>query len=175
MTYSVNDTVLYGAEGVCRVAEIIQRDFGSGTVDYYVLRPVYNENSTIFVPVNNPALTDKIRRVLSADEIREIIRSMPDEDSIWYTDENERKEKFRQILARGDRSELVGMIKALYQHQQRQQAGGKHLHAADERFFRDAEKMLYDEFALVLKIKPDQVLPLIMEQIQLERADIQPQ
>ena len=35
--------------------------------------------------------------------------------------------------------------------------------------------MLYDEFALVLKIKPDQVLPLIMEQIQLERADIQPQ
>ena len=79
MTYSVNDTVLYGAEGVCRVAEIIQRDFGSGTVDYYVLRPVYNENSTIFVPVNNPALTDKIRRVLSADEIREIIRSMPDE------------------------------------------------------------------------------------------------
>lgn len=175
MTFSVNDTVLYGAEGVCRVSEIIQRDFGAGPVDYYVLRPVYNENSTIFVPVNNPALTDKIRRVLAADEIREIIRSMPQKSSIWYTDENERKEKFRQILARGDRTELVGMIKALYQHQQHQQANGKHLHAADERFFRDAEKMLYDEFALVLKIKPDQVLPLILEQIQPECADTQPQ
>lgn len=173
MTFSVNDTVLYGAEGVCRVAEIVQRDFGAGAVDYYVLRPVYNENSTIFVPVNNSALTDKIRRVLAADEIRALIRSMPQEDSIWFADENERKEKFRQILARGERTELIGMIKALYQHQQLQQANGKHLHAADERFFRDAEKMLYDEFAIVLKIKPDQVLPLILEQIRSDSDDAQ--
>ena len=36
---------------------------------------------------------------------------------------------------------------------------------SDERFLKDAERLLYDEFALVLRIKPDQVLPFILKQI----------
>ena len=33
---------------------------------------------------------------------------------------------------------------------------------------KDAEKLLYDEFAHVLSISPEQVLPFIMEQVELE-------
>ena len=54
-----------------------------------------------------------------------------------------------------------------YQHKREQEQKGRKLHISDERFFREAEKMLYDEFALVLHIQPDQVLPFILEQIQL--------
>ena len=45
---------------------------------------------------------------------------------------------------------------------------GKHLRAADERFFKEAERMLYDEFALVLGMEPEEVLPFILERIQDE-------
>ena len=139
---------------------------------YYVLKPVYNSNSTVYVPVDNETLTAKMRRVLSAAEIYEIIRAIPSESSMWIEDENERKEKYREILQRGDRMELVRIIKALYHHQQAQRAKGKHLHTADEHFFKEAEKMLYDEFALVLQIRPDQVVPFILQQVEL--AEKQP-
>ena len=90
---------------------------------------------------------------------------------IWIENENQRKEAYREIIARGDRTELVKMIKTLYLHQQQRQAIGKKLHIADERFFKEAEKMLYDEFALVLNIKQEEVLPFILEQIELNEKE----
>lgn len=93
---------------------------------------------------------------------------MPEENADWIDNENVRKERYREAIAQGDRSELIKIIKGLYQHQQELQEKGKRLHLADERLFRDAEKMLYDEFAMVLNIKREQVLPFILQQIRLE-------
>ncbi|MGN0625751.1 MAG: hypothetical protein ACI4I8_05750, partial [Oscillospiraceae bacterium] len=79
---------------------------------------------------------------------------------------------YQQILSGGDRTELIKMIKALYFHQKEQQKNGKRLHIPDERFLKDAENMLYEEFAYVLKIRKEQVLPFIMEQVQIaEKQD----
>lgn len=164
--YDINDTILYGANGVCRVMEITHRDFGGQMQDYYVLKPVFGDQSTIFVPVKNEALTKKMRRVMTVEEINRIIEAMPFEDTEWVENENERKELFRGALTQGDPMGLVRIIKSLYEHQQEQQQHGRKLRASDERFFHDAEKMLYDEFALVLKIEPEEVLPLIIEKMQ---------
>ena len=61
------------------------------------------------------------------------------------------------------------MIKALYSRQQKLlQNGKKKLHVSDERFLKEAERMLHEEFAHVLNIQRDQVLPFILEQIQVE-------
>lgn len=163
--FCVNDTILYGAQGVCRIVSIVRESFGSGPVDYYVLEPVYHDNSTIYVPVESAALTGKMRRMLSPEEIISLIRSMPGEELIWIENENQRKTAYREILSRGDRTELVKLIKTLYLHQQQRQAAGKKLHIADEHFFKEAEKMLYDEFALVLNLKQEEVLPFILAQI----------
>ena len=42
---------------------------------------------------------------------------------------------------------------------------GKKLHTSDEQFFREAEKVIYDEFALVLNLRYDEVLPFIVKEI----------
>ena len=44
---NINDTILYGSEGVCTVVDIVERDFGGKAMQYYVLKPVYNNSSTI--------------------------------------------------------------------------------------------------------------------------------
>lgn len=163
---AVNDVVLYGTEGVCEITGMEQKDFGAGPVEYYVLRPVYRKDATVFVPANNAALVGRMRRVPTREEIEAMIREMPRETCIWIPDENLRKEKYRRILAEGDSRELVRLIKTLYLHQKEQSARGRKLHQADERFFKEAEKVLYDQFALALKIQPDQVLPFIIEQIE---------
>lgn len=42
---------------------------------------------------------------------------------------------------------------------------------SDEHFFKEAERILYEEFALVLKIRPEQVLPFILEQIGIDAKE----
>ena len=90
---------------------------------------------------------------------------MPDENSIWIEDESIRREEYRKILRSGDRHELVKLIKTLWIHQKNCRERKKKLHIADENFLRSAENMLYDEFAYVLGITKDEVLPYIRQHI----------
>ena len=158
--FQVNDTVSYGTHGVCQITEIGEKNLTGKSMEYYILKPVYNENSTLYVPVHSENLTGKMRR------IREMIRQMPYHQEDWIDNENLRKTRYRELLTDGNRTELLKMLRTLYLHQQEQISKGKKLHNTDERFFREAEKLLFDEIALVLHIKPSQVLPFILEQIQ---------
>lgn len=164
--YEVGSTVIYKNDGVCEITEIIVKTFKDKEIEYYVLNPVHNPNAEIFVPKNNPDLVSKMRKVLTKDEIMQIIEAMPEEENIWISDEADRKEKYKEILTTGNRTDLVRLIKTLYVHKQNQKQCGRKLHLADERFLRDAEKMLYDEFAYVLEIAPKEVLGFITSKLE---------
>ena len=164
--HSVNETILYGTHGICKITDIEERDFTGTKKVYYVLKPVKDEKSTIYVCVHNEKAVKQMRQIMSADEIHEMIQSMPEETTEWIENKNERNEKYKEILNSGDRYALVKMIKSLYLHRQQQKELGKKLHLTDEKFFKDAERMLYDEFAAALNIKPEQVLPFIMGQLE---------
>lgn len=163
--FSVDETVLYGAHGVCRISDISEMDMTGSRVKYYILKPIYDQRSTLFVPVGNEALTSKMRRVMSEDEVYALIGSISGRDCSWIEDEDERKQRCAEVLTSGDRAELMCMIKALYLRQKQQRELGKKLHVADERFLKDAERLLYEEFAHVLNMKCSQVLPFIIDRI----------
>lgn len=57
VVYAVNDVVLYGGEGVCKIADIEKRNFHGKEVEYYVLKPLYGSSSTVYVPTQNTTLT----------------------------------------------------------------------------------------------------------------------
>lgn len=165
--FQVSDTVLYGSEGVYVIDSMTEMDFDGNKKSYFVLKSVNREKSTIYVPEDNETLLGKMRRILSKDEIYDLIKNMPEEELIWIDDESERMVKYKEILIKGDHREIVRLIRTLYLHRLKQKEIGKNLHKVDERFLKDAEKMMYDEFAYVLDIKPDQVLPFIQQQIDL--------
>ena len=124
---------------------------------------------------DRPILTDsggfqvfslgKMRKILSEQEVHHLIESMPQKETIWFKNENERKEQYKKVIAQGNHSELIGIIKALYLQKQKREAEGKHLYISDERFFKEAERILYDEFQYVLNIKKEDLLPLIFSKI----------
>lgn len=155
--FQVNDKVLYGSNGVCELVDIDERDCGGRMVEYYILKPIYAANSTVFVPINNEKLTSKMRHVLTKEQIDNMIHSIPEDNQEWITDERTRKEKFRDIVNRADTFELIQLIEALLEHQREVVERGKKLHIADERMLREAEKMICDEFAYVLGISQDAV------------------
>ena len=67
--FEVGQTVLYGTEGVCRITEIQEMKVGKKKSEYYVLKPVYRDGATIYVPMDNATLLNRMRQVLSAEEI----------------------------------------------------------------------------------------------------------
>ena len=166
MAYQIGETILYGVEGVCTIVGTEHRTMAGMQLDYYVLQPVYNHQSKVLVPLQNSQLVAKMQPLLSEEEIRGLIRCMPaGQDLHWEENDSLRREQFKEILLHGGRKEVVCLIKTLYLHQQELAKRGKKLHMADERFLKDAEKKLYEEFAYVLHIEREQVLPFILEQI----------
>ena len=155
--FQVNDMVLYGTNGVCRVVDIDERDCGGRMVEYYILKPIYASNSTVFVPVNNEKLTSKMRYVLTKEEIDAKIRAIPEVQEEWMDDERARKEHFKDMVSRADTFELIQLIKMLIEHREKVVARGKKLHVADERMLQEAEKMICDEFYYVLGIPKEEV------------------
>ena len=57
------------------------------------------------------------------------------------------------------------MIKALYSHEKYQQEHGRKFHTADQKIMKEAENMLYEEFAYVLDIQQEKVVPFIIDHI----------
>jgi CarD family transcriptional regulator len=161
--YQVNDTVIYSTQGVCRIENITEKDFMGKKREYYVLIPMSNPGTTLFAPTDNEAVLAKMRRVLSAEEIHRLVEAAAGEELAWIVNENERKEKFRQILSSGDHKSLILMIKAIWIQKNNRLAEGRRLHMSDERFFKDAEQLLYDEFQYVLNINKADLISYIFK------------
>ena len=169
--FKVNDTIMYGTQGICKLVEITDKDFMGTKKEYYVLKPINDQGATLFAPVNNEKTEAKMRHVLSEKEIYELIETMPYEEGKWIPSENERKEQYKKIIAGGARTELIRMIKALYYHKKEREADGKHLYLSDERFFKEAERILYDEFQYVLKIRREELMEFIFNRIESTPGD----
>ncbi len=162
--YAVNDTVMYGQSGICKITEICDKKFGRETLKYYVLRPVYGDNTVIYCPVDSDKV--HIRKLLSADEVVALVREMPAQQGEWIENDNLRKEVQTKILRRGDHKELIALIKTLYQKRTETENSGRRFHRADAEAMAQAEKLLYQEFAQVLDIAPDEVVPFIIGTIE---------
>jgi len=163
--FQIDDTVVYGVHGVCKIENITMKEFMGSKKEYYVLKPISDSAATLYVPMHNEKLLEKMRKILSEQEVYRLIETMPQKEILWFKNENERKEQYKRVIAKGDHSELIGMIKAIYLHKQKREAEGKHLYISDERFFKEAERILYDEFQYVLNIRREDLLPLIFSKI----------
>ncbi len=162
--YSVGQTVLYGTNGVCNIAEITDRQIGKQLMQYYVLKPVYSKSSTLFVPTKNEQLVGRIRFVKSAKEIRDILSNLPVPGK-WNNNKTERAEEFKGIITRGDCRELISLVRLIRSHEQMQIEHGRRLHISDERILREAEKMVCDEISTALDVSKDEALGMVMKGI----------
>lgn len=163
--YGVGDTIVYGTKGVCRIEKTEQRYVRGEYRDYLVLCPVFDRNSTIYVPADNEASRAKMRPLTDADEVRKMIGSVPEAEAIWLSDDNERKQHYLGLIDQCDRMNILRIIITLHVHRTEQAQRGRRLHQADEVILKQAEKLLYDEFAFVLGISPDEAAKQVEEKI----------
>lgn len=163
--FCIGDSFIYGSNGICELIDIEDKMIQNEKVMYYVFKPVFTNVSTIYVPVDNKKLTAKLRPLLSPPEVYALIDQMPYEGNCWIDDERQRKECYKEMIEKGNHTELLQLIKSIFFHQEDLKKLDKKLHISDERFMKEAEKMLYDEFAYVLNIDRNHILSFIKERV----------
>lgn len=162
--YSVNDVVVYGTSGVCRITAIKTLDLTGRPMEYYILQNVYDSRTTFYVPVNNDAM-QRLRPIASKDEIDAIISDMNSEELIWIDNDMKRKEEYSRIIKTADKHEVIRLIKTLYLRRKQLTESGRKLRSADEHYLSLAENMLFEEFAYALEIDRSDVVGYIEKHI----------
>ena len=163
--FSINDVVMYGSNGICRITSIEKRNLTGKAVEYLILCPVYNDKNTYYVPADNDELLKKLQRICTREEVDDLIRHIKDEKAEWIENENVRKEEYGRIIKSGNRHEIIKLLNTLYLRRKQLAANKKRLRTFDESLFDIAENMIFEEFAYVLGIDLEDVGKYIQEHI----------
>lgn len=163
--YQTGDQVLYGIHGVCTITGIEAMRFGKARAKYYVLQPAEQADARFYVPVDSEAAVAKLRPLLTADALMELLHSEEVRSTPFIAEENQRKQRYRELISSGDRAQLMGMICALHRHKKAQTAAGRKFHQSDENFLHDAQKLLNAEFAQVFSLEPKEVGSFIAKEL----------
>lgn len=163
--FQQGDRVVYGVHGVCQIHDIQVQAVSRKRVEYYVLVPLNQPDARFLVPTQNQTAVAKMRPLLTKQQIDEMLTLETVEKEPWISDENQRKQCYRELINSGDRARLIGMIRSLYRHKEYQLTQGRKFHMCDENFLRDAEKLLSSEFALVLGISQNDVAKYIHDRL----------
>ena len=163
--FSVGEKVMYSVNGVCEITEITEKIFGKTKMKYYVLKPLYNSNSTLFVPIDNKNLTSKMKKLWTKEELDKILSEISVKEIKWNSNDVERRDEFRNTISYGDMTEILSMLKAIWLQRRAQVSKGRKLHITDEIYLKDAEKMVKEEIATVIGVEQEEVVPYIKNKI----------
>ena len=164
--FSVGDRVIYGMHGVCDILETKEQIVDRKTVTYLVLEPLGQPGTRYMVPTHNAAALGKLKRILTREQMEQLLDSPVVREDFWIREEAQRKQTYRELIGSGNREKLMGMVHTLYRHKAEQAAAGRKVHQCDENFLRDAEKLLAGEIAFVLGMTQEQAKAYLRQKLQ---------
>lgn len=161
-TAKIGTYVMYGKTGVCLIKEQTTM-FGGGL--YYVLSPVSDSRSFVYVPCDNADLVARMRPLLSRKEIDCLLSDADDVRMEWVDDRAERAMRYRSITTGGDRRELIRLIGCLMRKKQERITMGKRLSTMDDNALQECVRLVQEEFSMVLDIPISAVSAYIHERL----------
>lgn len=170
--YSIGQTIIYSQSGICSVEAITENEFYGERTEYYVLRPLYDAGSLIYVPIENETLVSRIRSAMTKDEVDGILDYMPNAENIWIDNDNKRREAYSEILLANEPRRMTEMIKTLRSRREEQISKKKRLHISDEHLLERAQRILCDEISYVLGVDRNAIDSYIVGHIEkIEKKD----
>ena len=164
--FKAGDYVIKPNTGICRIVEIVRLDLlGNGDEkDYYRLDPLGDSRSTLYVTVD--ADRKRLRLAMDKQEAMAFIKRIPEIEVAWVANEKLREQTYKDAFRTNEAEDLVSIIKNMYLRRQERIAAGKKITATDDKYFQQAEHILYSELAISLGVKTDEVRDLISDTIE---------
>lgn len=158
--FKIDDMIVYGGEGVCRVTAIGQLDISGPGNDrmYYTLEPIYRDG-IIYAPVD---VIVRMRAVIGREKAEELVRQIPDMKAETFADRDARRltDHYKEIMQSYASEDLVKLIKEIYA---KNKSEGRKPSQLDERYMKRAEEILHGELAVALGIPKDDVRQYIAD------------
>lgn len=164
--YQIGQYIVYGSTGVCRVEGLVEKPpLGL----YYVLKPLY-ESGTIYTPAEHPKVF--MRPVISREYAEALIDQIP--GIVVQPDRTknlqELREHYRTATCSHNCADLIRLTMSIYAKKKEQEQMGRRFGQVDERFMKQAESILFGEFAVALGIPREEVHDYISRRVECLRA-----
>ena len=158
--YQTGEYVVYENNGICEIKGITMlKDAGMPDRMYYMMVPLHDKEARLYVAVDSKV--NRLRRVLTKDEAEALIREIPQMDELAIENEKLREKRYQEIIRGSDCRELAKVIKTLYYRRRKRISEGKKNTATDEKYFKIAEKNLFEELAFAIGSEPNLISELI--------------
>jgi CarD family transcriptional regulator len=164
--YKINDLIVYGKTGVCKITDITIPKHISFDKDqlYYVLQPLY-EDCVIYTPVNTKVF---MRPIISAEEADHLIDMIPTiQAEAYYNDRlQELTHHYEAAIKAHNCADLIELAMSIYAKKQIVEQQNRKFGQIDKKFMEQAEELLFGEFSLALGIPKDKVQEYIASRVE---------
>lgn len=97
LMFKTNDILVYGNNGICTITDIRSEEMCGSTSLYCILTPMYDNNSTIYIPIDNNKSVSSLRYVLAKDELDKMLFEAKGREAVWIAAAKDRGEKFKAV------------------------------------------------------------------------------
>ena len=150
--------LVYGSTGVCRVEEITAPNLTKADRgrQYYLLKPLF-QDGVIYAPVDNEKIS--IRPVISREEAEALISLIPSiqKDPCRASSLQALAHHYQAVIHSHDCKDLLKLTVSIYAKRQQAEAQKRRLGAMDERYLKQAERLLHGELSAALGIPYEEV------------------
>lgn len=157
--FKVNDFLIYKKD-VCKVKEIFT--YEPKNITYYALVPIDDLSLTISVPID----TKLIRPIISKKEVEQIIESIPSINPIDNINDKMIEQEYKSLFNSGTMEDLIRIIKTAYTRNDNRLKDNKKISERDDNYFKKAEKLLYNEFAVALNKSYEETKAYVTKQVE---------
>jgi CarD family transcriptional regulator len=164
--FQPGDLVVYGTTGVCRV-ETISTPNSRGPdrhKQYYQLNPLY-QDGFIYAPVDG--IKVPVRAVTTREEAEELIDQIPHIQAEAYRAPTMQAlaQYYQSAIRNCNCRSMLELIMSIYAKQRQAEARKRRLGMVDERYMKQATRLLHGELAVALDIPYEQVEPYIAQRL----------
>lgn len=150
--FNIGDAVRYGANGICVVSDKIRRKFSGVNESYFVLSPVGERGSKIYVPETNSALISRIGPVPERENIADALDHPERVSEVWINDESERNGRFREMINSGTCETAIYILFGMLSNRNKRIKAGKSPRSADDILINDIKKTVFGDIAYIFGI-----------------------
>lgn len=162
-----DDLVVYGTTGVCRVEEITRPNLTGAdrNKEYYLLKPLH-QDGVIYTPVDNAKVP--MRPVISAKDAEDLIDLIPSlqVEACHAPTVQALAQHYHSAVRSHDCRDLIELMMSIYAKQRQAESQKRRLGMVDERYMKQAERLLYGELSAALDIPFDEVQPYIARRVE---------
>ena len=163
--YKEGEYIICGNNGICQVegTTTLNLDGVDKTRQYYLLKPVFSNKSTVYKPIDLDDGT--LRKALNKSEAEDLIKEIPNIETLAIADEKTLEKTYKELIHSSNPVSLVKLIKTIHMRKEKRLLKGFKITALDSRYFKQAEDFLYGELSVALDLPREDVRVYVNRQI----------